>query len=427
MDANFLDMTMDPAAMQAFAAAEPTGTPLVVQHNHGYITAQKVDKPRDEALILNKLKIISSMAGDNYYYEWNTNNRDGTQGTVTGGTIKLANDLARIYGNCVNAIDCREINSHWLFKARFTDLETGYSLERLFRQRFKQDVGKKMDADRQTDIIFQIGQSKAIRNVTLNALQTFADFAVEEARASLIEKIGKNVDHFRVRATEALEEMGIPLVNVERILARKVGEWRAKDLAKIRANINSIRDGMATKEDLFPAHSGAAPSMESENLAQTANAAAAGAPDPKAKDPEPEQQKPVEEKKPEPQSQAEPEKPKEPEAAKPKRAPAKKKDDPTPAPEMKFEPPKETAPPPAKQEDAAPLVNDDGLAEGKDLYDQLVIGFNAAITKCEEAGSDEALAEFNDAIIDTRKLLLEPWKGKFRDLMREAWKRDFKK
>ncbi len=435
-DVDFLDMTLDPTVMEAFAKAEPGSVPLVVQHNHGFITAQKVEQPRDEGRVLAKIKTLAAMAGDFYYYEWNTKNRDGTKGTVTGGTIKLANDLARTYGNCINTIDCRKVDNHLLFKARFTDLETGYSLERMFQQRMVQNIGKNMDADRAADIVFQIGQSKAIRNVTLNALQTFADFAVEEARASLIEKIGKNVQHYQEAARNALEDLGIDLANVERVLARTIDQWRAKDLARVRANLNSIRDGMATKEDLFPSHAQSAPSMESENLAQQANATAAGAPDPKAKPAGTEQAKPaadaekpkeaVPEKKP---AEPEPEKAKEPEPEKAKTEDAGeipeglRRDKPKAEDKPKGKGGKKAAKPDEAQ---APLIDDASLGdEGKDLFVRLTNGLEAALKSCEDAKANDPLFEFNDRIMEDRKALVEPWKAKFKALMQEAWTREF--
>jgi hypothetical protein len=44
--------------------------------------------------------------------------------------------------------------THHVFLARFIDIETGFSVTRPFQQRKSQTLGKKMDADRQADIVF---------------------------------------------------------------------------------------------------------------------------------------------------------------------------------------------------------------------------------------------------------------------------------
>ena len=73
----------------------------------------------------------------------------------------------------------------WIIYARLMDLETGFAMTRPFQQRKGQKAMKTDDA-RALDIALQIGVSKAIRNVVCNGLQTFADFAFEEARDALV-------------------------------------------------------------------------------------------------------------------------------------------------------------------------------------------------------------------------------------------------
>lgn len=254
---------VDPALTQEFrgfgslSQAPQSKGDLVISTQDTIITAQKVAVPRDLTAIMTNLKVLARMAGDNYYYAWETKNKNGTKGEVFGPTIKLANDVAREYGNCVVGSDARDIGDHWLIAARFVDLQTGYSLTRLFQQRKGQKVTK--DADRDLDIAFQIGQSKAIRNVITNALQSFTDFALEEAKKSLVEKFGKDLPKFREMALERLAEMDIAVDRVERLLGRAPGEWTAKDLARISANLQGIRDGMTTIDDTFPVSGGSTP------------------------------------------------------------------------------------------------------------------------------------------------------------------------
>src|SRR5579885_3083803 len=151
--------------------------------------AQRVAVQRDESEILRKIKVLAAAAGEDWYYRFpvNKKNEDGTfqKDWVEGPSIKCANNVSRLYGNC--DIDVREfdVGTHWVYYARFIDLETGYSLTRPFRQR-KSQKAMRTDAGRQEDIAYQIGASKAIRNVICNALEFFVTYAADEAKASII-------------------------------------------------------------------------------------------------------------------------------------------------------------------------------------------------------------------------------------------------
>jgi len=177
------------------------------------IGAQKVAVYRDDTRVLEKIRTTASAAGSDWYYRFPVKSKGGTD-YIEGPSIKLANDVARIYGNC--EVDCRvtDLGDSWLIYARFTDYESGFTMTRPFQQR-KGQRGMRGEGDRMLDINLQFGASKAIRNVIVNSLQSIADFALEEARNSLIDKIGKNLDGYRKRATERLKEMQIEMSRVE--------------------------------------------------------------------------------------------------------------------------------------------------------------------------------------------------------------------
>ncbi|MFI5423128.1 MAG: hypothetical protein ACHQWH_04230, partial [Nitrososphaerales archaeon] len=195
--------------------------------------------------------------GNNWYYRYPVKNRKkGTTDWIEGASIKLANDLARIYGNCEVQTRVIDLGETWMIYARFNDFETGYALERPFQQT---KGGSKMggdgnDADaRRLDIALQIGVSKAIRNVVVNALQTFADEAFEAAKNSLVEKIGKNLQGYRDRVVQGITNQEIEIHRVELVLGRAVKDWTAPDVAKVIAVMKAIADGMATIDESFPA------------------------------------------------------------------------------------------------------------------------------------------------------------------------------
>jgi hypothetical protein len=215
------------------------------------IGAQKMAIYRDEQRILERLKVLAAAAGAEWYYRFPVKTKGGSTEFIEGPSIKLANDLARLYGNCEVTTNVIDLGDSWLIYARFTDFETGFVMTRPFQQR-KGQRGMRTESDRALDIAFQIGASKAIRNVVINSLQTFADFAFEEARNALVEKIGRNLEGSRGRALERLAAKHIEFPRVERVIGRAVKDWTAPDIAKVVAMLQSIEDGMTTIDDVFP-------------------------------------------------------------------------------------------------------------------------------------------------------------------------------
>jgi hypothetical protein len=215
--------------------------------------AQAVAVRRDERAVLQKLKTIGGAVGEEWFYRWPVTDKKGKTTWIEGPSIKLANDLWRYYGNCdvTVAVEDKPENPFWIFHARFMDLESGAAMVRLFQQRKSQAVFK-TDAERARDIAFQIGQSKAIRNVVVNALQTLADYAFKAARDSLIEKVGKNLVVYRDKCATRLRELNVDLLRVEAVRGRKIGEWLAHDVAMTIGEIKAIGDGMATADEMWP-------------------------------------------------------------------------------------------------------------------------------------------------------------------------------
>ena len=220
------------------------------------VGAQKLAVTRDEPRVLQRLAMLAARAGEDWYYRWPVKNkRTNKTEWIEGPSIKLANDVARLYGNDEVETRVIDLGDSWLIYARFTDYETGYSLTRPFQQRKSQrTMGERAtaeDADRSRDIAFQIGVSKAIRNVTVNALQTFADYAFEEAKNSLIDKIGRDLPAWRDRTIQKLAAK-VEIKRAEAVLGRAAGDWLAPDVAQVIAMMKAVSDGMATIDETFP-------------------------------------------------------------------------------------------------------------------------------------------------------------------------------
>jgi len=247
---DFVRMQSDSAGQVPMVVANAPSLDLV----HG---AQQVAVYRDEERVLQRLRVLAAGMGEQYFYRFPVRNRKtGKTDYIEGPSVKLANDLCRVYGNC--EVDCRatDFGDSWLFHARFIDLETGYSLTRPFQARKSGGKIGGADDERRLDIAFQIGASKAIRNVVVNALQSFADFTFDEARQSLVDKIGRDVEGWRKRTAERIVKL-VSLERVEASIGRKVAEWLVPDIARIIAMGKAISDGMASVDETFPPLKGA--------------------------------------------------------------------------------------------------------------------------------------------------------------------------
>jgi hypothetical protein len=239
--------------------AAPSVQPMVSPGDRVF-GAQQVAVYRDEARIFQKLAALGAAAGDDWFYRFpvkkkikneETGKDEWVKDWIEGSSIKLANDVARIYGNCEVDTRVYDQGASWLIYARFTDFETGYALTRPFQQN-KGASRMGSDNDRKLDIAFQIGVSKAIRNVVVNALQTYSDFAFDAARNSLVERIGKNLAGYRDRTIQGIGNLGVELSRVELAIGRAAKDWLAPDIAKVIAMMKAIADGMATIDETFP-------------------------------------------------------------------------------------------------------------------------------------------------------------------------------
>ena len=248
-----------PNLLDAFSA-RPDDPPQAASSSALTVTAPsrqgavKCEVTRDDAKVLQRVKTMAATAGEHWYYRYPVQNRKLKRTDwIEGLTVKGANDVARIYGNC--EIDTRviDLGDSWLIMARFLDLETGFAMTRPYQQRKSQRSIGGDDVERQRDQVFQTGVSKAIRNVVTNSLQSITDFAFEEAKGSLVGVIGRDLEKWRKDTLKKLEMMKIEPRRAEAITGRTVTEWDAGDIAQVRAMMKTVKEELATADDTFPA------------------------------------------------------------------------------------------------------------------------------------------------------------------------------
>lgn len=229
-----------------------------------HATAVAVQRPRSLAVSTRRLEEEAALSGERMYYGWGAGKEK-----IEGPSIKLANAAARCWGNCaVELAPIQDLPDAWVFTAVFVDLETGFTLPRQFRQSKTSVVYGKHDEARKMDIRFQIGQSKAIRNVILNALPAgLIDAAMERAKEGVRRKIeqfialhdkkeggaGKGIvkvvdlmlgDLAKHGVTEAMVLSKLEIADRKAITVEK--------LVVLSGDRTALNDGEARREELYP-------------------------------------------------------------------------------------------------------------------------------------------------------------------------------
>lgn len=238
------------------AAGQMVAAGMSVQRTTtSYAQALAVQKPRKLANVKHAVEEEAMLAGESFYYGWGAG-----KDRIEGPSIKLANALVRLWGNCaIELLPIQDLADSWVFTAVFVDLETGFTLPRQFRQSKRWQVFGKHDEARKDDIRFQIGQSKAIRNVVLNAMPAgLVDLAMDAAKSGVRAKIEEYIKKNSIAAAQdlmlkELAKLGVP---EERVLVRLgIADRKAigvEELVTLSGDKRAIRDGEARPEELFP-------------------------------------------------------------------------------------------------------------------------------------------------------------------------------
>lgn len=243
-------------------ATQETGTALEViqggqtmqQVRTGFTTAVSVQKPRNRMAIIRACEEEAAIAGDEFYYAWTVKTKDSGPKLIEGPGVGLAQAAARNWGNCGVMVDIEEKPEAYIFTATFVDLETGFNLQRAFRQAKKKNIGKKYDEDRAEDIIFQIGQSKATRNVICNALPNWLiKRMMDESKKNVIAKIQKKgIDAARKDVLAFFQKHGIEQERVEAKIQKKAVAWNIDDVGLLYGAMRSLVEGVESPDELFP-------------------------------------------------------------------------------------------------------------------------------------------------------------------------------
>lgn len=248
LDSNLESQGVEVKDMGDYGNLPETG---LMQTKSPYSTAVQVVKPRDLNKVESRCVAEAARAGDEFYYSWS---QGGS--IIEGNTVGAALMMVRNWGNCAVDVRVQELPTSYVFYGAFIDLETGFNLVRPFKMS-KQSPKNKQGRDiysgeRGKDIIFQIGASKAIRNVTLNAIPKWlTEKVLDTAKKNIIgqiEKMGKEkaIDKV-VKKAEALK---IPFDRIEANYGKK-SSWDIDKIVAVMGAIRSVEDGLESMEEVF--------------------------------------------------------------------------------------------------------------------------------------------------------------------------------
>lgn len=217
-----------------------------------YSTAVQVVRPRNLNVVINRCMEEAAIAGDEFYYSWS---QGGS--IIEGLTVGAALAIARNFGNCAVDTKVEETRDAYIFNGAFIDLETGFNIVRPFRQNKQSPKAKNgkdiYTGERGKDVIFQIGASKAIRNVVLNAVPKWLTTKViNKAKENVVGKIEKmGIENAKIKVIQKITALGIDLKRVE-FAYGNAKSWDIEKLVMLMGALRSIEDGTESPDTIFP-------------------------------------------------------------------------------------------------------------------------------------------------------------------------------
>ena len=189
--------------------------------------------------------------------------------TVTGPSIRLAEMMARNWGNCTFGFEVLERKQsigrtpgQSIIRAYAWDLETNTLIARQFELahfRATRSGGYALTDDRD---IYELEANMASRRMRACILQMLpgdaTQAAVDKCRVTLSDGLTAIMSDPAKRGamiakiTRSFEGMGITQVDLEKYLETRTGDWKADHALRLRELKNSLEDGAMSIGDVFP-------------------------------------------------------------------------------------------------------------------------------------------------------------------------------
>ena len=194
--------------------------------------------------------------------------RGGT--TVSGPSIRLAREAARLWGNIRYVpVQIVEIDDEWVhIRSSASDLETNTQVaaedkfRRLVQRKVKRDDGTKETAwvkpdERDLRELINRRGATLVRNCLLQLLPPdLIDGALKAAKATCTAQaqgdMAKDPDEVRRAIIAAFMPYGITKADIIAFLGHPIEQMTAEDLANLRQNYRAIEEGEKAPWEVFP-------------------------------------------------------------------------------------------------------------------------------------------------------------------------------
>jgi hypothetical protein len=195
--------------------------------------------------------------------------RDGE--TVTGPSVKLARELARIWGNIDYGIaELRQDDEYAQseMQAYAWDLQTNARSSQVFIVPHKRDTRKgPKTLTRMQDIYENNANAGArrVREAIFNVIpEWFTDEAQDICRETLRKGNGDPLEKRRAALIDSFKKLGVTQEQLVATREKESAAWDADDIAQLTILGKSIKNGEITKADAFPP---TGPSVTADELA----------------------------------------------------------------------------------------------------------------------------------------------------------------
>lgn len=248
--------TPAPTDLTQEALATLGGAAGMTRTQTGYTTAIAVQVARDLPVLEKAILYEAAQMGEDFIYSWRVKDKKSKEADgkseISGMSIEGAMIMLRNWGNCacpVKLVD--ESADYWLFEATFVDLERGFEGARLFRQR-KRGIAGEYDAERALDMVFQIGQSKAIRNAIVQSMPAWLrNRAIEASRNAAAGKY-KDVAVHIPAVVKYAAGLGVSEPQLVERIGKPLLAWTPYDIVYIRSVFKTIADKQSSVLEEFP-------------------------------------------------------------------------------------------------------------------------------------------------------------------------------
>jgi len=176
---------------------------------------------------------------------------------VTGPSIRLAETLARHWGNCKVGIEIlSQTEDKTEAKAFALDLENNYMVDACFtvkhQRTTKRGTNKLTDERDIRELIANIG-SRHLRGCILRIIPgDVTEAALEQCKRTL-ETSEIPLSEQIKRLVVAFDELGVKVEHLEARLGHNLDATIAQEIVTLRGIYKSIKDGIASREDFFDA------------------------------------------------------------------------------------------------------------------------------------------------------------------------------